>query len=257
MRARLCKVAVTWCISRGSSNWCRTSRNVAIAPATRSRDTIADSNDYCLVYSPGQSAGDRKTRGAGPGLVSGRLRRIEAAPGGRESGGDECLTGEIAAGTARRSVVDELRRAGIKPTPQRVAIYEMLKGTATHPNVEAVYESLRHAFPAMSLNTVYSSLQALVAAGLVRKLATRENIFRYDANASPHAHFVCTRCGRVEDVPATIDEALAEIEPGLEARIPRRITDYEHYFYGCCGDCEAKLERPDAAVHGREEIQGI
>lgn len=152
-------------------------------------------------------------------------------------------------GMTRQSIVDELRRAGIKPTPQRVAIYEMLKGTTSHPSVEAVYEALRHAFPAMSLNTVYCTLQALVATGLVRKLAMRENIFRYDANASPHAHFVCTRCGRVEDVPAKVDEDLAEIEPGLEARIPRRITDYEHYFYGYCEDCEAKLVRSPTTDH--------
>ncbi|MGE5571797.1 MAG: Fur family transcriptional regulator [Bacteroidota bacterium] len=143
----------------------------------------------------------------------------------------------------KESIADELRGAGMKPTPQRVAIYEMLKGTTSHPSVEAVYEALRHAFPAMSLNTVYCTLQALVAAGLVRKLAMRENVFRYDANALPHAHFVCTRCGRVEDVSASVDEDLTRIEPGLEARIPRHVIDYEHYFYGYCVDCEAKLAR--------------
>ncbi|MGE5592562.1 MAG: Fur family transcriptional regulator [Betaproteobacteria bacterium] len=158
---------------------------------------------------------------------------------------------------ARQSIADELRGVGIRPTPQRVAIYEMLKGTTSHPSVEAVYETLKHTFPTMSLNTVYCTLQALVAAGLVRKLAMRENVFRYDANASPHAHFVCTMCGRVEDTPRGVDEDLAEIEPRLEARIPRLIIDHDHYFYGYCKDCEAHLGQPHAAGPrprlGREE----
>lgn len=123
----------------------------------------------------------------------------------------------------------------------------MLKGTTSHPSVEAVYETLRSTFPTLSLNTVYCTLQALASAGLVRRLAMRENVFRYDANAWPHAHFVCTLCGRVEDTPQAVDEALAELEPRLEAKLPRTVVDHDHYFYGYCKDCEARLGRMDAA----------
>lgn len=161
---------------------------------------------------------------------------------GNESGGERDMRD-----VTRRSIADELRGAGIRPTPQRVAVYEMLKGTTSHPSVDAVYEALKPAFPTLSLNTVYCTLQALVSAGLVRRLAMRENVFRYDANASPHAHFVCTICGRVEDTPREVDEDLAELEPRLEAKIPRLVVDHDHYFYGYCKDCEARFGQMDAA----------
>ncbi len=158
--------------------------------------------------------------------------------------------GEEMRASSREMVVHELRRAGIRPTPQRVAIYEMLRGTAAHPKVETVYEALKREFPTTSLNTVYCALQALVEAGLVRKLAMRENIYRYDANAAPHAHFVCVRCGRVEDLGDAVDEELERIEPALAGKIHRRIVDHEYHFYGYCDACEPGPARQNAADAG-------
>lgn len=162
----------------------------------------------------------------------------------------EKATGVQGNRASKRAVASKLREAGVKPTPQRVAIYEMLASTTAHPRVETVYEALKGEFPAMSLNTVYCALQALVGAGLVRKLAMRENIYRYDANAAPHAHFVCVRCGRVEDLGGIVDEALGRIEPALASKIQRRVVDREHHFYGYCHGCEAELTRRDAADGG-------
>ena len=148
------------------------------------------------------------------------------------------MTGQFNTLSLRQSIALELREAGIKPTPQRVAVYEVLKGTTMHPKVEMIYEALQDEFPTLSLNTVYTALQSLVDAGLVRKLAMRENVCRYDGNAAPHAHFVCMKCGRVEDLGEIVDKELEKITPVLAKHIHGPITDTEHRFYGYCRTCQ-------------------
>lgn len=140
--------------------------------------------------------------------------------------------------STRETMADKLRAAGLKPTPQRVAIYEMLTGTTAHPGAETIYEALKVEFPTLSLNTVYSTLQALVDAGLLRKLAMRENMYRYDANTLPHSHFICVRCGSVTDLGPLVDEELKKIQPALTKKIGGLILDHEHHFYGYCAECK-------------------
>ena len=48
-----------------------------------------------------------------------------------------------------------LREKGLKVTPQRIAVYNMLLGTTAHPNAEMIYKTLEPTNPTMSLATVY------------------------------------------------------------------------------------------------------
>lgn len=51
-----------------------------------------------------------------------------------------------------------LREKGLKVTPQRIAVYNMLRSTTQHPNAETIYKTLEPANPTMSLATVYKTL---------------------------------------------------------------------------------------------------
>ena len=50
-----------------------------------------------------------------------------------------------------------LREKGLKVTPQRIAVYNMLRSTTQHPNAETIYKTLEPANPTMSLATVYKT----------------------------------------------------------------------------------------------------
>lgn len=142
---------------------------------------------------------------------------------------------------SKTGISNMLRDVGIRPTPQRVAIYETLKGTTRHPTAEAIYEAVKSDFPSLSLNTVYDALQTFSEAGLIRKLAMKENISRYDGNPAPHGHFVCIRCGRVEDLRPAVDEELERIDLLLKDKINGRIVDRDCRFYGYCAECEGEM----------------
>lgn len=146
---------------------------------------------------------------------------------------------------SKAAISGVLRDVGIRPTPQRVAIYETLKGTTRHPAADAIYEALKNDFPSLSLNTVYDTLNIFTEAGLIRKLAMRENISRYDGNPAPHGHFVCVRCGRVEDLRPAVDRELERIDSLLKNEIDGRIIDTDYRFYGYCTECEREISRSD------------
>ena len=52
-----------------------------------------------------------------------------------------------------------LRSEGFKVTPQRIAIYDALRGHHNHPTAEMIYHSLRPTHPSMSLATVYKTME--------------------------------------------------------------------------------------------------
>ncbi len=99
------------------------------------------------------------------------------------------------------AVLANLKRAGLKLTPQRMAIVHELVDDCTHPTAQELFERLRPTFPTMSFATVYNTLDALAKLGLVRSIRLGSAV-RFDPNTSSHHHAVCDACGAVVDLPA-------------------------------------------------------
>ncbi len=91
------------------------------------------------------------------------------------------------------------RRAGLKVTPQRIAIYRELVKTAEHPSAEILYEKVRQIFPSISLDTVNRTLLTLSEIGAAFTLEGSGDARRYDAGFEKHQHFRCIKCKRVVD----------------------------------------------------------
>jgi len=105
-----------------------------------------------------------------------------------------------------------LRDAGVKLTPQRLAIYRETARTGDHPTIETIYRHVRRKMPGLSLDTVYRTLDVFRELGLVTTIRPFPDRVRFDANMSPHHHFICRRCGATRDFDA----------PGLNAlEIPK------------------------------------
>lgn len=138
-----------------------------------------------------------------------------------------------------------LRQAGLRVTPQRLAIAGLLRGRKDHPSPEMIYSDLKPQYPGLSLNTVYQTLHALEDAGLLRRISMEENVYRYDANTEPHAHLVCRACGRVDDADGSIDPLLRDLLQKQSASSKWDIQAMDCVFFGLCPDCaEAKKALP-------------
>ena len=123
----------------------------------------------------------------------------------------------------------------IKYSRQREAIRNFLMTRRDHPTADVVYSSVRDEFPNISLGTVYRNLTLLADRGEISRLRLGDGADHFDADTSPHYHFVCTDCGRVIDLDLDsirFMEALSgqDLDGNL---IAGNVT----YFYGTCSAC--------------------
>ena len=124
---------------------------------------------------------------------------------------------------------------GLRCTPQRYAVMAFLMECNRHPTASEIFEAVNRVDPRSSRATTYNNLRDLVKAGLVREVAVEGRAGRFDAAGMPHHHFICDRCGNVEDmewydVPRPNSRALGE----------RVVRDCELIFRGLCTKCAAR-----------------
>jgi len=132
------------------------------------------------------------------------------------------------------NIGDFLKSNNIKPSYQRIKIYEYLMGTTAHPTVDTIYRALLPEIPTLSKTTVYNTLNLFVDNNIALLITIEENEARYDADTSVHGHFKCDNCGAVLDFKADISDILA---PQLEGC---QITEKHIYFRGTCSGCSQK-----------------
>lgn len=103
---------------------------------------------------------------------------------------------------AKSDRMQELFQArGMKLTPQRQRILEVLAESEGHPTAEAVCSTVREKMPTVSLKTVYQTLHDLYEFGGVLQLDLGTGSTRFDPNTSgSHHHLVCDICGNISDV---------------------------------------------------------
>ena len=127
------------------------------------------------------------------------------------------------------------RHAGLKATPQRLAVLRCLFEASDHPSPEAVFRRVREELHSISLATIYNTLDSLEAKGLVSRVMLQFDAKRYDANRSPHHHLICTVCGCIEDYE---DPRLPpKVQGSLGGFTPREVRVQ---ILGVCGACRSR-----------------
>jgi Fe2+ or Zn2+ uptake regulation protein len=98
-------------------------------------------------------------------------------------------------------VAESLRRSGIQPSAQRVAVAGYVLTTDEHPSADQVFARVRTRFPMLSRATVYNTLNLLVSKGLLRELVLAEGRVVFDPKIEGHHHFIDEETGTIHDVP--------------------------------------------------------
>lgn len=94
-----------------------------------------------------------------------------------------------------------LRRAGLRPTRQRIDLARILFGSGErHVTAEMLHaEALGHKV-SVSLATVYNTLHQFTECGLLREVAIEGSKTYFDTNTSDHHHFYFERDGKLIDI---------------------------------------------------------
>ena len=97
-----------------------------------------------------------------------------------------------------------LRRAGLRPTRQRLALAERLFANGDrHVTAEILHEEAVRAGERVSLATVYNTLHQFERAGLLREIAIGGQRAYFDTNTSNHNHFFVEADGQLVDIPGS------------------------------------------------------
>jgi Fur family ferric uptake transcriptional regulator len=119
---------------------------------------------------------------------------------------------------------------------QRDLILAVVRSTMDHPTAEWVFEQTRRRLPRISLGTVYRNLRRLAEEGLIREVHTGGLSARFDGNTGRHYHIRCLGCGRVNDLPLSVDTRLEE-QAGRAVNYT--ILGHEVEVQGLCPLCQA------------------
>jgi Fur family peroxide stress response transcriptional regulator len=125
-----------------------------------------------------------------------------------------------------------LEGSGLRCTPQRYAVMAFLMEHANHPTAAEILEAVNRLDPRSSRATTYNNLRDLVKAGLVREVAVEGRAARFDAKIMRHHHFICDRCGNVEDM-----EWYEVPRPAASSLGKRMLRECELIFRGLCTMC--------------------
>ncbi|HEY7390945.1 MAG TPA: Fur family transcriptional regulator [Bryobacteraceae bacterium] len=133
------------------------------------------------------------------------------------------------------SIKQSLEDSGLRCTPQRYAVMAFLMENPKHPTAAEIFEAVNRVDPRSSRATIYNNLADLVRAGLVREVAVEGRAARFDVKGMPHHHFICDRCGNVEDV-----DWYDVPRPAARSLGKRVLRECEIILRGLCTKCSPR-----------------
>ena len=126
-------------------------------------------------------------------------------------------------------------------TPQRHCVMAFLLENSGHPTAAEIFEAVNRIDPRSSRATTYNNLRDLVEAGLVREVAVEGRAARFDVKGLQHHHFICDRCGQVEDL-----DWYDLPRPAPASMDGRMVRECELIVRGFCSGCAA-IDRGEGA----------
>ena len=126
---------------------------------------------------------------------------------------------------------------------KREAILDVIRGTRVHPTAEWVYQTLKPTHPDLSLGTVYRNLALFREQGMIRSVGVIDGQEHFDGVMAPHAHFICSKCGAVHDLP--LPDAMEGLDSRISDRYGFRVDSCDLTVHGLCRKCRKLRERAE------------
>jgi Fur family ferric uptake transcriptional regulator len=133
---------------------------------------------------------------------------------------------------------DKLRMADLRVTRPRIAVLEVVDAHP-HADTDTIFSAVRAVLPDVSRQAVYDVLNAVTAAGLVRRIQPSGSVARYESRVGDnHHHVVCRSCGVIADIDCAVGEAPcltpADVDNVLDGFV---LDEAEVIYWGNCPDC--------------------
>lgn len=148
------------------------------------------------------------------------------------------MTGSLE--TRTEALLAALSAAGLKRTEQRKILIEELLTLGRSATLEELLARAREKRSKVGFSTVYRTMKALHEAGLAREIRFADGLARYEIGPADEdrAHFVCSSCGLVAEIPtARLEKAMASVRRLVRGRVDRVRIEAG----GLCAECVKDL----------------
>lgn len=129
-------------------------------------------------------------------------------------------------------IADLLRDEGLKVTPARLALLEILMTECAPMTVEDIAVQMP---VGINTTTIYRALDQFVSVGLIHQTHFRDGKTYYEYQDHHHHHIVCTSCGVKEEISLCIESSLPLVLK--ESKKFNKVQDHMLEFFGICQDC--------------------
>ncbi|MFC2045313.1 Fur family transcriptional regulator [Chloroflexota bacterium] len=125
---------------------------------------------------------------------------------------------------------------GLRLTPQRRLILDIIHDTREHLTAEGIIDVVQTRMPGINKSTVYRTLELLEETGCVYKSESDDHCIYHHDEEGHHHHLVCIRCGKTVDC----DENLfTPMEKSIHSKYGYKV-DFKHMVvHGLCEKCRS------------------
>jgi Fur family ferric uptake transcriptional regulator len=135
------------------------------------------------------------------------------------------------------SCLRTLKQKGMRLTPQRRLIIDLIHDNAAHLSAEDIIGHVQARMPGVNKSTIYRTLELLVGAGCVYKSELDDRVIYHHAEEGHHHHLVCRECGRTIECD---EDIVFPLEKSLENRYGFRVHLQHLVMTGLCRACRKK-----------------
>lgn len=126
---------------------------------------------------------------------------------------------------------------GLKVTPQRRIILDILKDNHKRLTAEEIADEIKKVHPSVSVATVYRNLNLMVDINLLCRVNLHNGPARYQINQGHNHQLVCMECGDAIDLG--ICPMQGKVNQIVE-EIGFKVDDHYFEIRGICKDCQDK-----------------
>jgi Fur family transcriptional regulator, stress-responsive regulator len=138
----------------------------------------------------------------------------------------------------QKGVEQRLKQAKLRLTAQRLAVLEAVGGPGMHQDAETIVLAAKAKVNSLSRQAVYDNLNALVAAGIIRRIEPAGRPALYESRVDDnHHHLICRTCYATFDVDCTVGAAPC-LQPSTDHGF--LVDEAEVIFWGICPTCQQK-----------------
>jgi Fur family transcriptional regulator, ferric uptake regulator len=144
----------------------------------------------------------------------------------------------LQAGAITMGCVGVLKKKGLKLTPQRRLIVDIIHDTKDHLTAEEIINHVHSRMPGVNKSTVYRTLELLEKNSCVFKSELSDKIIYHHAEEGHHHHLVCSKCGKTTDCR---EDLFAPVERSTREKYGFSVNFKHIVISGLCENCKNKV----------------